>query len=178
MKFSINDLQVLRGVHGISLVLPVPLSEADSLLALQKKLGEGKSLEVEIKTPKKARTLSANAFCWVLCDEIARALSKNGEYTSKEDVYREAIKDSGYGVHMALESEEAMKRFSDIWQRNGIGWVTQEIGRNELIAYYGSSVYDREQMARLIDCLLAEAKTQGIPLRASAEIEEMLAAWD
>lgn len=178
MIITINDMQIIRGAHGITLMVPLPLSEAETALDLKKKLDEGKSLQLEIKTPKKARTLSANAWAWSICDEIARALSKNGVYHSKEDVYRQAIKECGVFEMFGFNSDEAMKTFADMWERNGIGWVTEELGDNELIVYFGSSVYDRQQMARLIDCLIEEAKLQGIKIKASTEIENMLESWE
>lgn len=178
MVITINDMQIIRGAHGISLLVPLPLSEAETALELKKKLDEGKSLQLEIKALRKARTLSANAYAWSLCDEIAQALSKNGVYHSKEDVYRQAIRECGVFEIFGFASEEAMKAFADMWKRNGIGWVTEEMGDNELIVYFGSSVYDRQQMGHLIDCLIEEAKLQGVKIKASAEIENMLEAWE
>lgn len=95
MKTTIQDLVVSRGTEGIGLMLSVPFREAEEVKQLQKQLDKGKSLEVEIKPLTKARTLSANNYCWHLCDEIAKKLSQEKVYYSKEDVYREAIKDCG-----------------------------------------------------------------------------------
>lgn len=72
MKTTIQDLVVSRGTEGIGLMLSVPFREAEEVKQLQKQLDKGKSLEVEIKPLTKARTLSANNYCWHLCDEIAK----------------------------------------------------------------------------------------------------------
>ena len=171
--------------HNTCLVIPVPLSEAENVVKLKSKLDEGKTLTMELKPLSEGRTLSANGYCWALCNEIAIELSKNKDYNnkeentyvSKEDVYRNAIRDCGVFKHIGFASEEAMKQFAVMWKRNGTGWVTEEIGHNELLVYFGSSTYDKKQMARLIDCLLNEAKEQGIQIKASAEIDKMIEDW-
>lgn len=175
MKFTVDRMDVLTVQRCI--VIPVPLCETETVLELKKKLDEGKPLSLELKPLRRARTLSANAFCWILCDEIAKALSKNGTYTSKEDVYRKAIEDCGTNTYMKFASHEAKEEFAKRWKQNGIGWVTQDIGNNELLVYFGSSTYDRSEMSRLIECLVAEAKEQGIKVKASAEIEQMIEEW-
>lgn len=177
MKLTLKELNILTMGANTCLVIPVPLSEAENVVKLKSKLDEGKSLLLELKPLREARTLSANAYCWVLCDEIAVALSQNGVYHSKEDVYRSAIKDCGVNKVIGFTSEAAMKQFASMWSRNGVGWVTEEIGHNELLVYFGSSTYDKKQMARLIDCLLNEAKEQGVQIKASAEIDKMIEDW-
>ena len=42
-------------------------------------------LNIELKKWYKRRSLDANAYCWVLCDSIAKELSKDG-ITTKEEI--------------------------------------------------------------------------------------------
>ncbi len=185
MKLTLKELNILTMGHNTCLVIPVPLSEAENVVKLKSKLDEGKTLTMELKPLSEGRTLSANGYCWALCNEIAIELSKNKDYNnkeentyvSKEDVYRNAIRDCGVFKHIGFASEEAMKQFAVMWKRNGTGWVTEEIGHNELLVYFGSSTYDKKQMARLIDCLLNEAKEQGVQIKASNEIDKMIDEW-
>ena len=48
-------------------------------------------LIVMLKKWFKKRSLDANAYCWVICDLIAKELSKDGTVVTKETVYKDAI---------------------------------------------------------------------------------------
>lgn len=177
MKTIIQDLVVSRGTEGIGLMLSVPVREAEEVKQLQKQLDKGKSLEVEIKPLTKARTLSANNYCWHLCDEIAKKLSQEKVYYSKEDVYREAIKDCGPYRNYHFMDRESLEYMIKGWTAGRIGRIVIVTGDYEADFYIGSREYNREQMSRLIDCLLAMAEEQGVKLRPRSDIEEMLDKW-
>lgn len=141
-----------------------------SILKELDNLKDDKELTVIIKEYRKKRTLSQNAYMWVLLDEIAKAVNR-----SKEDVYRELVKD--YGVFEILPlKDEAVKRFNHNWEKNGLGWFTEIIGKSKLkgytnlIAYYGSSTYDTQEMARLLDAVINECKDLGIQTMTLSEI--------
>ena len=44
-------------------------------------------LNIELKKYRNKRSLDANAYCWVLCDRIAKELCKDGARITKEQVY-------------------------------------------------------------------------------------------
>ena len=104
---------------------------------------------------------------WVLCQKIAEELSKNG-ITTKEDVYREAIRKASIRPFVVPVKNEAVEHWQDIWSDKGIGWVTENWGAAKtpgytLIASYpGSSTFDTAEMARLIDFLIDECKQLNI----------------
>ena len=107
---------------------------------------------------------------WVLLDEIGKAVNR-----SKEDIYKEFIKD--YGVFEILPlKNEAVKRFNHNWNKNGLGWFTEIIGTSKLkgytnlIAYYGSSTYDTKEMTRLLDAVINECQELGISTMTMSEI--------
>ena len=85
-------------------------------------------LNIEIKKYRKKRSLDANAYCWVLCDKIAKELSKDGIITTKEKIYKEAIKDIGTFEPMIVE-EKAFENFKRIWEKQGLGFLIQEVTR-------------------------------------------------
>ena len=89
MKWTTSNIETLRSPLGVMVVIPAPY---DNDLA---KLDKEKEYVIEIKKKSKSRSMNANAYCWVLCQKIAEELSKTG-YTSKEDVYRKAIKDCSH----------------------------------------------------------------------------------
>ena len=50
------------------------------------KLQEENNIDVEAKKHREKRSLNANAYCWVLCDKIAKEICKDGTRTTKEDI--------------------------------------------------------------------------------------------
>ena len=64
------------------------LNERDCLNSIEN-LKDDK-LTIDIKKWRKKRSLDANSYCWVLCDKIAKELSKENIVT-KEEVYKEMV---------------------------------------------------------------------------------------
>lgn len=139
-------------------------------------------LEVTVKKYRKKRSKDANAYCWVLCDKIAAALTKPGTVMRKEEVYREAIRDIPGNKEAICLRDTAVEKFRELWNKNGIGWLTEEIdskieGCTTLWLYYGSSTYDSRQMSILIDRLVEEAKQLGIETATPAELARYKEEW-
>lgn len=124
------------------------------------------------------RSLTANSYMWVLCDKLAEKT-----YTTKEDIYREAIRNVGLWKDFHLAPDEA-KTFVRAWEMLGTGWITEQLDYardgNSLVirAYYGSSKYNSRQMARLIDHLVEECKEQDIETMPPDKLNSLLEAWD
>lgn len=137
-------------------------------------------LDIDIKKYRKKRSLDANAHCWVLCDTIAKELSKDGIITTKENIYKEAIKDIGTFEPMIVE-EKAFENFKRIWEKQGLGFLIQEIAKKDkcikVHCYYGSSTYDSKEMSLLIELLVEEAKQLNIEVKTKQEIESLLEMW-
>ena len=121
----------------------------------------GKDVNLDIKQWKSRRSGAANRFMWVLVDKIAEAT-----HQVKTDVYREAIRDIGGVSDIFVMVDEAVHKFCEHWESQGIGWQTEVVpvgdGRSNVIAFYGSRTFDRDQMAQLIDNLIFEAEQLGI----------------
>ena len=137
-----------------------------------------KEVEVIIKPYRKKRSLSANAYAWVLLDKLAEA---NNE--SKTKIYRDEIRDIG-GVSQTVccvaKDAPAIKRH---WESRGLGWQAEEVdskidGCVCLTLYAGSSEYNTKQMSTLIDHLVQDCKACGIETLPPAELERMLGKWD
>lgn len=170
MRFRINALNIANFGTGIVLTLGVPLIYAKQLETL---VGDFRpNTEWELKPYKAKRSLSANAYCWVLLDKLAEKL-KN----TPEEIYKIAISHVGVFEELEFTSKEAMERFKRIWHQNGLGWLTKTIDDTTVLAYYGSSTYDTKQMARLIDYIQDECKEQGIEVRPQWEVDAMLKEW-
>ena len=130
-----------------------------------------KELAVTVKEYKAKRSLSQNDYLWLLLEKIARKVNR-----SKVDVYREFVRDYGTFEILPIRNE-AVESFKFKWGKNGLGWITEDIGESKmkgftkLIAYYGSSTYNREEMRRLIDAVVTECQDLGIQTMNLADID-------
>ena len=170
MRFRINALNIANFGTGIVLTLGVPLVYGKQLETL---VGKFKAnTEWELKPYKAKRSLSANNYAWLLIDKLAEKL-----HSTKEEVYKIAVSRVGVFEEIKVNSAEAGKRFKRLWHQNGLGWLTKTIDDTTVLAYYGSSTYDTQQMARLIDYIQDECKEQGIEVRPQWEVDAMLKEW-
>ena len=144
------------------------------------KLKNENKLNIELKKWYQKRSLDANSYCWVLCEKIAQEISKDGTIVSKEDIYKDAIRNFGTFLPFIVE-ERAFERFKEVWEKQGLGYQVQETARKDkcirLNCYYGSSSYDTKEMSRLVDSLVQEAQQLNIETRPREEIESMLKEW-
>lgn len=169
MKWKTRGISALRGPAGAFVAVP---AKADIL----NKLDPGKEYTIELKEVRKQRSLSANAYCWVLCNEISKVLSRES-YISKEEVYQKTVRDAGmfnYILVKTVDADEIMRK----WAHNGIGWQAVEAGQlgdnTTLLLYTGSSAYNSAEMSRLIDCLVDEARRLEIPILENEEIRSLI----
>lgn len=133
-------------------------------------LKDDKDLTLQLKEYKEKRTLSQNAYLWVLCGEIAKITD-----LSKEEVYRQYVKD--YGVYEVLPiKNSAVDSFIYKWGKNGIGWFCEKLGKSKIqdytniIAYYGTSTYDTKEMSKLMDAVIRDCETIGISTLTKEQI--------
>lgn len=178
MKFDCKQINIF----GKLLQIPIPENVLTAAETLLQAIKDGKEVTVEVKLKKQHRSLTANGLMWVLCQKIAEELSKNS-ITTKEDVYREAIRKASIRPFIVPVKNEAVEHWQDIWQDKGVGWVTENWGAAKtpgytLIASYpGSSTFDTAEMARMIDFLIDECKQLNIPTRPQNEIDELVKEW-
>lgn len=163
-----------RNVAEVTLTVrsTVDLAEVSEAAVSLKK---GKEWEVEFKPIRKKRSLSANAYAWVLMDKLAQKLG-----TTKAAVYREHVR--LYGPFQLLKvKREALGRFEDLWKGNGLGWIVEYIGAVgetvEVMAYPGTSTYTTAEMARFIDGLVTECLEQGIETMEPERLKSLVEAW-
>lgn len=141
------------------------------------------TLSLDIAKSTKKRSLNANAYYWVLADEIAKTMSTKGNkpMTARE-VYREHIMDVG-AFYMFPVRKDKVENFTRVWESNGIGWICEDMresnfeGYQVMKCYYGSSQYSTEEMSRLLELAIADAKELGIETMTPNEIAELMAFW-
>ena len=175
MTGEIKDISIDYLTNKPQIILT--LNERESLLSLEKLKGD--KLSVKIKKWRKKRSLDANSYCWVLCDRIAKELSKESIVT-KEQIYKDAISQVGTFEPMIIE-EKAYDNFKRIWEKQGLGFIVQEITRKDkcvkVHCYYGSSTYDTKEMSLLIQIIVDLAKSLDIETKPKEEIESLLRSW-
>ena len=177
MKLTAKGIELLRSPLGVMLMIP---ASHNNELA---KIKNDKEYDIEIKEKRKHRSLNANNYMWRICQKIADELSKN-QYISKDDVYRKAIKDCGHFTYVPVRID-AIERYIQIWRGHGTGWLAEDAGEcqnlkgyHNVMCYHGSSVYNQQEMARLIDCLTDECNQLGIQLEPSEYIQSLIEGWE
>lgn len=147
-----------------------------------KELGDV-DLSLTIAKYRGKRSLDANAYFWVLAQEVAEKLTMSGtKPVTAVDVYKQYIKDVG-AYEIFPTRKEAADRFAAIWRGNGLGWIVEDLGDSKIAGYknlklyYGSSVYDSKQMSRLIDMVKADCDELGIETKTPEELEELKSLW-
>lgn len=136
-----------------------------------------KELKVQISVWRQDRSLNANNYCWKLLDEIAQRM-----HSTKEEVYQEIISKVGVFEILPIRNE-AVDNFVEKWQSRGLGWVCNIMRDSKIpnytnvIAYYGSSVYNTKEMSRLIDEVVQEAQALGVQTKTPQELAELKNIW-
>lgn len=75
---------------------------------------------------------------------------------------------------------DAAEGFKAKWGKNGLGWFCEDLGESKLngytklIAYYGSSTYNTQEMTRLIDAVIYDCKEQGIDTMPLTDIMKLI----
>lgn len=134
---------------------------------------EDENKKYELKEYKEKRSLDANGYCWVLLGKLQESLG-----IPKEDIYRDLIKYIGSYEVVPIKNE-AVDKFCNAWHKNGIGWLTETTkskleGFTNVIAYYGSSVYNSKEMSKFIDLIVQECQQLGIETKTEEEIKSLL----
>ena len=134
--------------------------------------------EYEIKRKPKKRSLNANSYAWVLIDKIATEMR-----LPPLEVYRTAIDQlGGVTATMIRIREEAVPEFIRSWEQGHLGRQVRQLGGidgwEDLMVIYGSSDFDRKQMARLLDRLIQDAEALGIETKPQEYVDSLLASWE
>ena len=174
MELKINKAKLVHKPPHLPCVwFQVPLNEdLNDFYKLEDKELDGYVLTV--KKPKE-KSLTANAYMWVLCDKIAKKTR-----VTKEDVYRKAVREVGEFMDISVQAGDE-KAFEEAWCKNGLGWFCEEMMVRRVTTVYrchsGSSSYNGEQLQRLIDYILDECAELKIDTMTPLEIERLLQLW-
>ena len=121
----------------------------------------------EIKEKKAKRTLTQNAYYWVLVNELANVLRK-----SKEEVHFQLLKDYSQVALITIKSNVDISGYIKYY----------ELERETIISgfkfkvykvYKGSSEMDKKEFSVLLEGLIQEAQQQGIVTLTPNEIAKL-----
>jgi hypothetical protein len=135
--------------------------------------------DLDVKEHRKKRSLDANAYAWVLMGKLAEAMR-----ITPEEVYRQAIRNVGGNYEVIPIREDAAEHFKRVWEAKGIGWPCVDMGSSKLpgyrnvMAFYGSSTYDTEQMSQLIDNLVQDCKALDIETLTPDKLSLLMEEWN
>lgn len=142
-----------------------------------KAMEDGKERELTIR--KRRRSLDANAYAWTMMGQLAARLR-----IPTVEVYRQYIPELGDNAEVLLIKEDAVEPFREAWCAGHIGRMVEDMGPSKahpgchnVRFYYGSSDMDRDQMARLIDMIVADCKDQGIETLTDRERSLLVERW-
>ena len=140
-------------------------------------LEQDNTKKYEVKEYKEKRSLDANAYAWVLLEKLQDRL-----HIPKEEIYRDLIRNIGSYEVVPIKNE-ALSKFKQAWSKNGLGWITDTTkskleGYTNVIAYYGSSIYNTKEMSRFIELIIQECEQLHIETRSKEEIDSLLESWD
>lgn len=131
--------------------------------------------DVTIKKRRQKRSKDSNAYMWELVGQIAERIK-----STPQEVYRDFVKD--YGIYEIVPvREDHIEHWLEVWGGRGAGWICEDLGEcrntkgyHNMKSYYGTSVYNSAQMARLIDGVVREAKGLGIETLTPRELQAMI----
>ena len=131
-----------------------------------------KEVSLEIKK-NNIRSHNANAYLWTLLGEL-QAKTR----VPKEEIYREYIKTCGSYTVYCMKTE-AVDQFKKIWSSQGLGWVCEETESKikdctNVLAYKGTSMCTREEMAVILDQVVQDCIALQIPTKPKEEIDTLL----
>lgn len=164
--------------------LTLTINEKQSAMNMYDELNAAEKLSFKIDKYREKRSLDANSYMWVLCGKLAEVLSDEKVKHTKEDIYRNAIKEIGVFKDFQGLSEKDAKTLRHAWEMLGTGWLTEQVdympdGDNVIVrCYYGSSQYNTKQMSRLIDNIVQDCEAAGVETKTPDQIAEMLSLWE
>ena len=155
------------GLEGdLTVTLSLPRQCTDDI----KKLLDA-DIDAEIKKFRERRSLSQNAYAWILITKIAQSMRPP---LNKEEVYVEMLKRYGQGgiVTVRKDKTDVLRAF-DYYEEKGQGTTN---GKEfwHMMVYVGSSKYNSAEMSIFIDGIVSEAKDLGIETLSPEELERLV----
>lgn len=165
------------------IITSATLRGSDLILSLANPMDAGKVLSkfnsgnYELRRVDKKRSLDANAYAWVLIYKIADKMR-----LEPVEVYRQYIRDLGCKVTLTTVSADDVELEVDSFVTGHLGRLVDIADHNvsgfcTLHKKYGSSNYNRAEMARFIDSIVQDCEALGIETKDQGYIDSLLGKW-
>ena len=179
MKLKGRLLNITRDIRSGEYQLSLAVKEIPQGLD---KLPEG-DLSISLARWSEKRSMSANAYYWVLVSKIAAAMYAPQPFVHNYLLQRYGQLEIYNGKHVTVmipDTEEAGERvmLSDHYHLKPTSHVKEGKDGTTFRAYLmirGSSTYDSKEMAALIEGAVSECHEMGIETIPPEELERMLA---
>ena len=156
---------------ALQVTVDTPYAELATLI----KEAQEKPYEIDLKPARKKRSLDANGYYWSLLSRLASLLG-----TSKEELHSQMIHD--YGAIKMDEDGDVCKFFlapgkdPSYIAKYSMAVGEEEVDGERVLLYVilkGSSEMDTKEFSHMLDMLIEECKTQGIPTATPDELAMM-----
>lgn len=118
------------------------------------------------------RSTQSNKYMWSLIDQLADKQGK--EYM---DVYRDLVRKYGKFVWV-LVPEKDVNEFLLEWSEHGSGWYAERVKEKSngvaCRVFKGTSMYQTDEMQKLIEDIQGECKQYGIETMTPAELATLI----
>ncbi|MBQ9041466.1 MAG: hypothetical protein IJ111_01460 [Eggerthellaceae bacterium] len=121
----------------------------------------------EVKERKKGRSLTQNAYYWVLLNQLARKLGY-----SDTDVHGYMLREYGVCEVFSVRSDVPIEGYFRYYDVIGTGYVNGKEFKHVKV-YKGSSEMDSAEFSHLLDGMRQECEAQGLPVMTPEEIARM-----
>lgn len=121
----------------------------------------------EVREYKSKRSLTQNAYFWILCNAIGNALK-----ISKDEVHLRMLKEYGQSEVFSIRSDIDVSRYLKYYEEIGRGKANGKEFTHYRV-FKGSSEMDSLEMSILINGTVSEAEQLGIPTLTPAEIARL-----
>lgn len=156
----------------------IQLETTKACLEALQAVREVKDLDIDIKRHREKRSLNSNAYFHVLCGKIANKLG-----ITPTEVKNQMLRDYGFIDEdvktIILRDDVNYLRLEELHLRP-IEGQRKQLGKYFYQVYYvirGSHTYNTEEMSKLIDGTVSEAKDLGIETLTPDELKAMTERW-
>lgn len=177
MTIKFDKATVLTEGNEVSLSLRLPVESRQEARRFALSMTPGKIYGADLKPYRERRSKDANAMYWELCGRLARELG-----IKADEVYRRHIRDMAVYDVLCIKTDN-LEAFTRRWCSEHLGRrvETRESklpGCTTVLAYYGSSDFNRAEMTRLIETCIEDCKACGIDTMSEQERSLLLEEWD
>ena len=183
MKILVDLCQIVQSKinQDPKMIATIPKDQYHLLDKLKKVSDKETRKTLELKVKREGRSLSANAYLWILVTKLAQTINvpkgdmyikmikRFGTFTSviiKAEAIQEFIKQWD-SANTEVEHTESLCEITNNYTKNHVKWL-------EVNCHFGSSGYNSKTFSLLLEGTIIECEAMGIETMKPHEIEAMM----